>query len=713
MADLYVDNTSSACTDSGSGTAAAPFCTIQAAADVVTPGQTVLIGGMNTDYGQDVVVKTSGTASAPITFKAQRHAFTVFEPDHAFTLTGVSNIIIDGLYADSTGDAVLVSGSSNITIQNSTLRQDTSSPTSTIAGVHVTGASHAVTVQRDWFQSFSQDGVGVRVDGGSTGTVVATNMLGAPGINGIQVVGASGTEIVGNNVGDLYGGVCGAAISVTSASTSTSVENNVLLGVSTDQSCQAGSALVDLQVSADSAAGTIAQYNVLSTGSGGTTPYSWAGVKYTAATAFQNATGKGTEDFTPATVDLSTNAIPTASPAIDSADANALGETSTDIYGNPRVDDPSIADTGIGSATYADRGAIEYQEYTSSTLTAAPMFAQTVETNLSLQGVPWGYDTTETINWGDGTNATNLSSGIDVSTDFTRSFGGRHTYASRGTYTITDTLTDNARSKTLTTTFTTTGTTYTPVAPTRVLDTRTGTGTGGKRTAVPAKSAVAFDVTSGVTGAPAAADIKAVVLNVTVTAPKVGGYLTAYPDATTRPASSNLNFSANETVPNLVTVETGANGKVDLYNGSGGSTHVVADVQGYYVDSAAGSGYVPAGPTRLLDTRKGTGTGGKPTVIPANGTLNLKIEGNGAIPGSGVTAVALNVTVTAPKTGGYLTAYPGKTARPTSSNLNFSPNETVPNMVIVPVGSDGTVNFTNTSGGTAALVADLFGYYTA
>ena len=44
-AALYVDAASSACNDLGSGTQAVPFCTIQAAANVVNPGQTVYIEG--------------------------------------------------------------------------------------------------------------------------------------------------------------------------------------------------------------------------------------------------------------------------------------------------------------------------------------------------------------------------------------------------------------------------------------------------------------------------------------------------------------------------------------------------------------------------------------------------------------------------------------------------------------------------------------------
>ncbi len=271
---LYLDNTSSHCADSGTGTQAAPFCTIQAAADAVQPGQTVLVGGLDNGYNEDVKVKTSGTTSAPITFASAHGYFTDATPDHDFTLIGVSNIVISGLYGDSINDSVLVSGSSNITIENSTLRQSAATQTSTIAAVHVTGASNAVTVERDWFETFNgPNGEGVRIDGGSTNTVVATNYVGFYGYSGVDVVGASGTDIVGNTFGNVLGPQCGPGISITSGSTSTSVENNVVTNITSQFSaCAAGSQSDGLLVSADSAAGTSVQYNVFSTDGGGTTP---------------------------------------------------------------------------------------------------------------------------------------------------------------------------------------------------------------------------------------------------------------------------------------------------------------------------------------------------------------------------------------------------------------------------------------------------------
>jgi hypothetical protein len=91
----------------------------------------------------------------------------------------------------------------------------------------------------------------------------------------------------------------------------------------------------------------------------------------------------------------------------------------------------------------------------------------------------------------------------------------------------------------------------------------------------------------------------------------------------------------------------------------------------------------------------------------------LQVDGRGGVPASGVSAVVLNVTVTQPTAGGYLTVWGDQTAQPTASNLNFSAGQTVPNLVVAPVGADGRVAFFNGSAGTVHLIADVAGYYRA
>ena len=115
---------------------------------------------------------------------------------------------------------------------------------------------------------------------------------------------------------------------------------------------------------------------------------------------------------------------------------------------------------------------------------------------------------------------------------------------------------------------------------------------------------------------------------------------------------------------------------------------------------------MPVSPTRLLDTRSGVGAGGP---VRAGGTVHLQVTGS-VVP-AGAAAVVLNVTVTAPSKGGDVVAYRDGVAEPKVSNLNFTAGQTIANLVVVQVGSDGKVALTNSSTGTIQLIADVSGYY--
>ena len=258
------------------------------------------------------------------------------------------------------------------------------------------------------------------------------------------------------------------------------------------------------------------------------------------------------------------------------------------------------------------------------------------------------------------------------------------------------------------------GSTYVPLAPQRVLDTRNGT--GGTSTKVGPAGVIELKVTDA-GGVPAAGGT-AVALNVTATN-VVGAesFLTIWPSGSSRPVASNLNFIGGQTVPNLVIARVGEGGKVSIYNNVG-SVDVVADTQGYFAAPVAapplpGSVYFPTTPARILDTRDGTGVpGGHSGHLGSPATLNLQVTGRGGVP-AGATAVVLNVTA-ADHFGAdsYLTVYPTGTARPLASNLNYVADQTIPNLVIARIGSNGQVTIYNNMGATA-VIADVQGYFTA
>jgi hypothetical protein len=197
-----------------------------------------------------------------------------------------------------------------------------------------------------------------------------------------------------------------------------------------------------------------------------------------------------------------------------------------------------------------------------------------------------------------------------------------------------------------------------------------------------------------------------VVFNATAVSPTSATYLTVWPAGIAKPDNSNLNVVAGETRPNLVTVAVGAGGRVSLYNDAG-STDAIFDIVGFYTDASGsqGSRFHPVDPFRLFDTRNSAG--GAP--IGPGGILPIVVTGVGSVP-SGTTAVVLNVTVTGPTSPGYLTVFPGDVSPPTASNLNFVPNATVPNLVVVRVPANGVINFLN-SGGNTHVIADVVGYY--
>ncbi len=254
---------------------------------------------------------------------------------------------------------------------------------------------------------------------------------------------------------------------------------------------------------------------------------------------------------------------------------------------------------------------------------------------------------------------------------------------------------------------------FEPVDPYRVLDTRNGI--GGTQAAVAARGTVALTVTGtgGSHGVPATG-VAAVVINVTVTAPTAtAGSITVFPDGPDRPNVSNLNFVKGQTVPNLVVTQVAGNGKIALYNGSTGSVQLIADITGYYLNGTASApgAFVPLTPYRALDTRDGTGGTNGPVL--AHGSVTLTATGtSGGVP-DGVSAVVVNVTVTGPEAKGSITVYPDRDNPPNVSNLNFVAGQTVANLVVVKVSSDGKIMLYNGSEGSAQLIADITGYYLA
>ncbi|MEO6411772.1 MAG: DUF1524 domain-containing protein [Pedococcus sp.] len=307
-----------------------------------------------------------------------------------------------------------------------------------------------------------------------------------------------------------------------------------------------------------------------------------------------------------------------------------------------------------------------------------------------------------------------------------------------------------------------------PLAPTRVLDTRSGL--GAAKAIVSPGRAVTLKVAAR--GGVPASGASAVVLNVTLTQASRAGYVQVYPTGqATVGSSSNLNVEyAGQTIANMVTVPIGDNGTVTLYTSGGG--HLLADVFAYYTPAAAvASGrFVSLTPARVLDTRNGTGSAtpgypgdtkncgdfatwsasnnwfwtyypyygdvGRldqnndlipceslsgapssaqqpPRAKPASNSLTaFQVAGLGGVPQS-ASAVVLNVTATQTGGAGFIQVMPADDSISAAaySNVNLMrPGQTAAGLATVPMSSTGSVQIYAST--ATHLVADVAGYYT-
>ena len=245
------------------------------------------------------------------------------------------------------------------------------------------------------------------------------------------------------------------------------------------------------------------------------------------------------------------------------------------------------------------------------------------------------------------------------------------------------------------------------VAPVRVLDSRPATNVGAYVT--PWAGGSSRDVAvGGLAGVPL--DATAVVLNVTVTNTSSPSYLTIWPAGQDRPTVSSLNWSPGVTIANAVTVKMGAGlsaGKIAVFNGYG-SVDVVIDIAGYY-QAGSGKAFHPINPGRVLDSRPATQVNVYGTPWTGGLSRDVAVGGLGGVPVD-ATAVVLNVTVTNTSSPSYLTIWPAGQDRPTTSNLNWATGVTIPNAVIVTLGTAGKIAVFNWYG-KVDVVTDAAGWF--
>lgn len=269
-------------------------------------------------------------------------------------------------------------------------------------------------------------------------------------------------------------------------------------------------------------------------------------------------------------------------------------------------------------------------------------------------------------------------------------------------------------------------TTFHPVAPERVLDTRSASQPCAGQTTGKLSADVPYAVkVAGCAGVPPEAT--AVTGNVTVWSSETAGFLYAGPDPSTTPTTSVVNFPAGQTVTNGITVALRSGTVSATYVSSAGAALDLAfDVTGYFSPDSSGSTYHTVAPTRVVDSTKGIRLG-LDSSLAADVPAEFEVAGVASIL-AGATAVTGNVTVSNAMTAGSLYLGPARSSDPTAVAVSVSPGRAVSGSVTVALSPSGELWATYLADGLSAansgaaksaaesttdIAFDVTGYFTA
>ncbi len=242
---------------------------------------------------------------------------------------------------------------------------------------------------------------------------------------------------------------------------------------------------------------------------------------------------------------------------------------------------------------------------------------------------------------------------------------------------------------------------YTPLSPTRLMDSREGLGTparltGGRTVELPVV---------GVANVPTNAS--AVAMNVTGILPSLDAFVTAYPCGALPPTSS-LNPAVGYVTPNLVMAQVSTRGTVCLFTNA--DVDLVVDVVGF-VSSATATKFTPSTPFRFTDTRDlsrpamSAGQGGMR--LAAGQTLIIQMTGVRGIP-QNARAISANLTAVDGTQSGFLTAFPCGQI-PTASNVNYVLGSPVANAAELPLSGTGAVCIFSSA--SVQVIVDVNGWW--
>jgi hypothetical protein len=235
---------------------------------------------------------------------------------------------------------------------------------------------------------------------------------------------------------------------------------------------------------------------------------------------------------------------------------------------------------------------------------------------------------------------------------------------------------------------TTKGSGLVPVAPTRVY---------GAATTLPVGQTISVDA-SGVPGW--SSNAHAVVVNVHRFSGGSGGRLTLWAPGTAKPSVATVSFGDGGQSARRVVVPIAANGTFNAVVDRAGNA-LAFDVSGFMTSDPASSDLHPVVPHRLKAAS---------TKLSAGSAVRVAVGGHHNVPPNGVTAVLLQVVAGRPTRHTSLTAWPAGSPRPSLPDVSTGRHTSANNLVVVPLGSNGSVRIYNARG-TTHLRVDVVGWY--
>jgi parallel beta-helix repeat protein len=411
---FYVDKTMRACSDSGPGTAARPFCTLTKGVSRTTAGYTLYIGWGR--YAETIRPVASGTAARPLRITAWPGRSPIIGSGMTYGafIAGRGYISLSNLrFSGTVADGIYVSKSTHITVTSNTVtgagrpalgrtawgisvRGSSASVVSynnvhhnTGTGIFLASGTTGTIVWRNWASynaegwrrnangilvtapgnavlrniTYSNEDTGIQFYTGGNNNLAASNLVYNNGDHGIDNYNVTGGRIISNTV---YRN-CTSGINVEGASRNYQVFNNIAVDNAVYPaykgiSCARRAGNIGIWDSAPSS--TRVDHNLVWLTKSGTM-YSF-GRAYPSLAAMKTATRQETHGVqaNPRFVRAASwnLRLLAGSPAIDRGHSGVSGAQSADLVGSRRVDIRSVPNSyAEGPRRYDDLGAFELQ----------------------------------------------------------------------------------------------------------------------------------------------------------------------------------------------------------------------------------------------------------------------------------------------------------------------------------------------------------------